>query len=125
MHGARLLRDVAGAVDDTVAFGTAEYAQSSDAPPLVVTLWAATAAGFATVRITTNPDPRSSNNMAGVTVLVEAWQRLPVLRLGGVSPLEERLALTLTVGSTSITSTKGDEQELIALYRACADFLRA
>ena len=123
VHAGRLLREVAGVADDTVVFGTAEYGQSSDAP-LVVMLWAATPEGFATIRVTTNPDPSQSNDRAAVAVSVEAWHPITVLRLAGVSPLAEPLALTLTVGSTSISSTASDAQEVAALYRACASSKR-
>jgi len=118
---AAIVREATGAGDDTVLFGSAVYGHAAD-EPLVVTLWAATTAGFATARVTTNPDPRLPDR-AGISLSVEAWQRIAVLRLNGVSPLDERLAVTLTVGSTSIPSTEGNAQEVAALYRACASNL--
>jgi hypothetical protein len=123
-HSATLLRNVAGALDDTVVFGTAEYGQSTDAP-LVVTLWAATRDGFATARVTTNPDPGASNERAGVSLFLQAWRTIDVLTLAGVSPLSDPLAPTLMAGSISISSTADDAQELVELYRACAGFLGA
>lgn len=119
---AHTVRTLSGAADDSFAFGVAEYGEGTG-QPLTVTVWAATATGFARADATTKLDPRHDAAQQ-ITAWVETWARIGVLRLDAKGNAEDPLAVTLTVGSAILEGTRrGDADALIELYRTCAGFL--